>query len=132
MSNLTLENVTYQDYSIQYPSATSSRIEEIDKEEERDCLLSMWTKRRQLKDSISYHSLFPLLEIDLSSVQPHFEIKNETSFTQEVTEKTFLEELMLEYNVVVRIPPKRRYTIQMKIENRRRGVPKIVEPEGLV
>jgi len=65
-------------------------------------------------------------------VQPHFEIKNEASFMQEVTEKTFLEELMLEYNVVVRIPPKRRYTIQMKIENRRRGVPKIVEPEGLV
>ncbi|MCD6231460.1 hypothetical protein J7K28_02350 [Candidatus Aerophobetes bacterium] len=131
MSNLTLENVTYQDYSIQYPSATSSRIEEIDKEEERDCLLSMWAKRRQLKDSIFYRSLFPLLEIDLSSVQPHFEINNETSSMQEVTEKTFLEELMLEYNVVVRIPPKRRYTIQMKIENRRRGVPKIVEPEGL-
>jgi len=132
MSNLTLENVIYQDYSVQYPYATSSKVEEIDKEGERDCLLSMWTKMRQLKDSIFYRALFSLLEIDLSSVRPHFEIKNETSFIQEVTEKTFLEELMLEYNVVVRIPPKKRYTIQMKIENRRKGVPKIIEPEGFL
>ena len=34
----------------------------------------------------------------------------------ETTEEVFPEE-MLEYNVVVRIPPKRSYTIQMKVES---------------
>ncbi|MFQ6062271.1 MAG: hypothetical protein ACE5J9_03740 [Methanosarcinales archaeon] len=76
-----MQDVTYQDYPIQYPSAISSRIEEIDKNEILDSLSFIWI-RKLLKEHFFYYfyqSLLPSLEIDLSSVYPRFEIKSETS-----------------------------------------------------
>jgi len=49
-------------------------------------------------------------------------------------EKSFLEttEEIIEYDVVVRIPPRRSYTIQMRVESIEKGEPIIVEPESIL
>ena len=49
-------------------------------------------------------------------------------------EESFVEttEEMLEYDVVVHIPPKRSYTIQMRVESIEKGEPIIVEPEDIL
>lgn len=129
MYELTVEGVLYRDYPIQYPLSGSST-EKMEINEVLDSLFSIWIRERQPKE-IFYQNLLSLLEIDLSSVWPHFEIKSETSLIKETVEEVFPKE-MLEYNVVVRIPPKRRYTVQMRIKCIRRGEPKIVEPEGFL
>jgi len=76
MYKQTLQEVTYPDYPIQYPSSPSTGMEEIDADI-RDSLLSIWNREKRLKNPF-YHSLIPLLKIDWSSVQPDFEIENET------------------------------------------------------
>jgi hypothetical protein len=76
MYKQTLQNVTYPDYPIQYPSSPSTGMEEIDADI-WDSLLSIWIREKRLKKSF-YHSLIPLLKIDWSSVLPDFEIRNET------------------------------------------------------
>lgn len=69
----------------------------------------------------SFHSVVKDV-IRLSSLEESF---------VETTEEIVSEE-MLEYNVVVRIPPKRSYTIQMRVESIEKGKPIIVEPEGIL
>jgi len=65
-------------------------------------------------------------EVDVSPIPPRFKTDIATHSAQ-TTEKVASEEL-LEYDVVVRIPPKRSYTIQMRVENIEKGKPVIVEP----
>jgi len=126
---VTLQDVTSQDYPIQYPLTASSGAEEMDISEILDSLFSIWVRQKWLKGPFFYRNLFPLLEIDLSSVRPHFEIKSETSLMGEAIEEVVPEE-MLEYDIVVRIPPRRRYTIELKVKSIKRAEPRIVEPEG--
>lgn len=127
---VTLQDVTSQAYPTQYPFTASSRVEETDISEILDSTYFFQIRQKWLEGLLFYPSLFPQLEIDLSSVQPHFEIKSETSLIRETTEEAVPEE-MLEYDVVVRIPPRKRYTIELRIKTVRRGEPRIVEPEGL-
>ncbi|MCK4245078.1 MAG: hypothetical protein KAX20_05580 [Candidatus Omnitrophica bacterium] len=127
---LTLQDVTYQDYPIPCPFAISSRVEEIDKNEAWNRLLSILIREKRLKGPFLYQAL-SLLEIDLSSVWPRYEIKNETSLIEEIvdiSEEDIVTE-MLEHDFIVRMPPRKRYTVEMKVENIRRGEPRIVEPE---
>lgn len=77
-----------------------------------------------------YPNLVPLLRIDWSTVCPNFEIKNET-FVSETFEDTFYEEIV-EHDVVVCMPPKKRYTVEINIKTIRKGEPKIVEPEEIL
>lgn len=130
MYQLTLQDVTYQGYPIQYPSAISSRVEEIDKNEAWNSLLSIWIREKRLKRPFLYQTLSSLLEIDLSSVWPHLEIKNETSLLQETFEKVIPEEI-LEFDIGVRMPPIKEWTARVRIKSVERATPHIVEPEGI-
>lgn len=137
MYQLTLRDVTYRGYPIQHPSAVSSGVEEIDINDIWDSLLSVWIQEKWFRKPFLYHSLMPLLEIDWSSVRPHFEIKNETSLIEEAVGKTISGHIseedivmeMLEHDFIVRVPPKKRYTVELEVKNIRKGEPRIVEPE---
>ncbi len=81
--------------------------------------------------SISQYHSSPKLEYDSSSIEPHIEIKNDTSLLKEHLEETIPENI-LESDIVVRIAPKRRYTIEIEVKKIRKGEPSIVEPEDLL
>lgn len=127
MYEQTLQDVTYPDYPIQTPSSPSTGIEEIDKPEIWESLLFSLI-RKQFKKQIHYN-LFPLFEVDLSSIKPHFEIKNETSLIEDIFEKT-IPENMLEFNIVVRMPPMKEWSARVKVKSVEKATPRIVEPEG--
>ncbi|MHA1605383.1 MAG: hypothetical protein ACTSWF_12110 [Candidatus Freyarchaeota archaeon] len=99
-----------------------------DEDEIDNLLLSTWIKRIP-KEIIGWQSLLPLLEIDQSSVLPHLEIKRETSLLQEKIKP--LPEVPLEFDVYVRIPPKKRWTVKGSIKSISKAFPHIVEPGEL-
>lgn len=134
MYQLTKQDVTYLDYPIQNFSSSSTRIDETDITDIRDILLSKWFRERPKKSF--YHSFINLLEIDLSSVRPHFEIKRETSSIEEVgTDITRIiseEEIildMVEHDFVVKMSPKKKYKIHVVVRNVKKGKPRVVEPD---
>lgn len=87
--------------------------------------------------TILYPNIQDLLDIDLSSINPYFRIKNEASSIQENVEKTVSLQLseeeivmeMVDHDIITGLPPKRRYKVELKVMNIRRGKPKIVDPE---
>ena len=81
--------------------------------------------------SISQYHSSPKLEYDSSSIEPHIEIKNDTSLLKEHLEETIPENI-LESDIVVRIAPKRRYAIEIEVKKIRKGEPSIVKPEDLL
>jgi len=127
MYQLTMQDIAYRDYPIQYFSTSSTGIEEIDIMDIRDNLLSTWMRKRPKK--LFYHSLIPLLEIDLSSIWPHFEIKNETSLIEGMLEMAVPED-MLEFDIVVRMPPMKEWSARLRVKSVEKATPRIVEPEG--
>ena len=137
MYQQTTQEVTYKGYPIQYLSAISSRFEEIDKNEALDSVLSILIGEKQLRQHF-LGTLLSLLEVDFSSVRPYFEIKRETSLVEEavgekpipryISEEDILLE-MIEHDFVVRMPPKKRYTIELEVKNIIKGEPRIAEPE---
>jgi len=128
MYQLTMQDIAYQDYPIQYFSSSSAALEEINIMDVRDNLLSIWMRKRPKE--LFYHSLIPLLEIDLSSIRPHFEIKNETSLSEGMLEMAVSED-MLEFDIVVRMPPKKEWSARLKVKSVEKATPHIVDPEGL-
>lgn len=121
------QETTNQNYLPQDTSAPSSKIE-IDMEEILSELLVNWAREKTLKKPIPYQALLPLFEIDLSSVLPRFEVRNET-FKRETIE-IFPEE-ELEFNIFVRMPPVKRWTARVRVKNIRKATPHISEPEGI-
>lgn len=130
MYQLTMQDVTYQGYSIQYPPAVSSRVVEMDISEMVDSLLAIWMKKKRLKEPFFYRTLLALLETDSSSVWPRFETKSETSLIKEAVEEAIPEEI-LEFNIVVRMPPIKEWTTQVRIKSTEKATPHIVEPGGI-
>jgi len=128
MNQQTLQDVTCRDDPIQYLSSPCTSIEEIDRMDLKDNLVSVCMRKPPAK---VYRSLFPLLEVDWSSIWSHFEIKNETLLIEklkmEPTLETFSEEdlviEMLEVDFVVKMPPKKRYKIQAVVKSIKRGEP---------
>lgn len=127
MYQLTMQEVTYRDYPIQYSPSLSTGIEEID-------VIDLWERvlsnilREQPKRPF-YSSLISLLETDLSSIWPHFEIKNETSKFEEISEREIPED-MLEFDIAVRMPPVKEWDTRVKVKSVEKAIPRIVEPEG--
>jgi hypothetical protein len=127
MYQLTMQEVTYRDYPIQYSPSLSTGIEEID-------VIDLWERvlsnilREQPKRPF-YSSLISLLETDLSSIWPHFEIKNETSKFEEISEREIPED-MLEFDIAVRMPPVKEWYTRVKVKSVEKAIPRIVEPEG--
>lgn len=130
MYQLTLREVTSQDYPIRYPPSGSST-EEMEIGEILDSLFSIWIRQKQPKD-IFYQNLLPLLEIDLSSVRPCFEIKSEMSMMElkEVSEERIVAR-MIKHDFIVQMPPIREYTLRVRVKSIKKATPHIIESEGL-
>ena len=122
--------VTTKDYPVPSPFTGGSRREETNMSEILDWQVFVLTRQGLLKNPFFYRGLPAPFEIDLSSVYPYFEPLTRTSLTEEFYEEILPEE-MLEYDIVVRMPPRRRYTIELEIKGIRKAEPKIVEPEWI-
>ena len=114
------QDITAQDYPIPYPFTGSSRKEDTDISEILDWPVQVF----------SYQSLQPLSEIDLSSVHPKFEVVSETYATENLTEENIIDE-MLEYDIIVRMPPRRMYTVTLEIMSIKKAEPRVVEPDWI-
>jgi len=124
---ITMQEVTNQDYPIQYLSNPSTSIEEMDI---RDFLINILSNLiRQNVKRPSYLSLISILETDLSSIWPRFEIKSETALLEETFVEKFMED-MLEFDIVVQMPPLREWSARVKVKSVEKAKPHIVEPEG--
>lgn len=119
--------VATKDYPISYAFTGSSRSAETDISEMLDQIFLDLIMQRSL---ILYQSLLLPFKIDLSSVHPHFESVTRTSLIEEFYEGILPEEI-LEYDIVVRIPPRKRYTIELEVKGIKKAEPKIVEPEWI-
>lgn len=127
MYQLTMQDVTHRDYPIQYFSNPSTGIEEIDIINLWDSVLSNWIRERPKRPF--YHSLILLFETDLSSIWPRFEIKSETSMLEEILGREIPED-MLEFEIVVRMPPMKERSARVRVKSVEKATPRIVEPEG--
>jgi hypothetical protein len=125
MYQLTKQDIVYVDYPIQLFSISSIGEERIGITDIVSGLLSSCA----LELHYLYRSLFPGPEIDLSSIQSYFEIKNETSLIEKPSEIAISED-MLEFDIVIRMPPKKEWSVQLKVESIEKAKPHIVEPEG--
>lgn len=123
-------DVTSRDYPIQYQFTGSPWVEEADISEILDSLFANMVRRGLSKEPFFYRNLLQLFEIDLSSAYPHFEVKSKASSIEEAVEEIIPEE-MLEFDVFVRMPPVKEYTIRVKIKSVEKAIPHIVEPEGV-
>lgn len=139
MNQLTIQDVTYKDYPFQ-PFSSESSTEEIDIIEFLDTSFFVWTRQpRFIKTPSFYKTLWPWFDIDLSSIQSRFRIKNCLTIIEETAAKTIDKEItedeitleMVEHDFIVRMPPKRRYTIELEVTNIRKGKPRFIEPEQI-
>ena len=119
-------DIVSQDIAIKdYP--TISERTESSKLEEKDVVLE-W---KFLAAYLLYrHLLRTVFEIDLSTVYPHFRPKAGVTFVEEFYEEPIPEE-MLEYDIVVKMPPKEKHTIELEIKSIKKAEPKVIKPELL-
>ncbi|MFZ8805661.1 MAG: hypothetical protein ACO2PO_22140 [Candidatus Calescibacterium sp.] len=61
--------------------------------------------------------------------QSTFEIKNETSLIEKPSEIAISED-MLEFDIVIRMSPKKEWSVRLRVESIEKTKPHIVEPEG--
>jgi hypothetical protein len=125
MYQLTKQDIVYVDYPIQLFSISSIGEERIGITDIVSGLLSSCA----LELHYLYRSLLPGLEVDLSSIQSYFEIKNETSLIEKPSEIAISED-MLEFDIVIRMPPKKEWSVRLRVESIEKAKPHIVEPEG--
>lgn len=124
------QDVTSHIYPIPHLFSGSST-EQTDINEILDNLFSTWV--REIKGVFYfYQSLLPVLELDLSSVCPRFEIKSETSMIEikEISEEIIVAG-MIKDDFIVKMPPIREHTLRVKIKSIEKAHPHIVEPEGV-
>jgi hypothetical protein len=67
-----------------------------------------------------------IVKVETSDINISIPIEYTESFSSEFDESPFIEE-----HIVVKMPPKKRYTTEMVIKSIKRGKPIIVEPENL-
>jgi len=120
--------IATKDYTIQYAFTGSSRGEETDISEVSNRLFFETMSQGLLKKLFSYRSFLPAFEIDLSSVRPCFEPMTRSSLIEESYEEVLPWET-LEYNVIVQMAPRKRYTIELEVKSIKKAEPIIVEPE---
>jgi len=127
LSETMSKDVSSKYFPIQYEIAESSKREEAGISETQ----GWWFFLLYLKKCFFWPSLIQSYsEIDLSSVHPHFEPMTRTSLNEEPDEKFLLEDL-LDYDIIFRMPPKRKYTIELEVKSIKKAKPKFVEPEWI-
>lgn len=130
LHEVTSRDITTKDYPIPYPFTGSSSREEMDLSEILDWFLFVLMRGELLKKPIFYEGLLPSFEIDLSSVYSQFESKIETYVTELLSEEDIVSG-MLKQDFIVRMPPRKRYTIELELKSIRKAKPRIVEPEWI-
>lgn len=139
MYQLTLQEVTNQDYEPQYSFAASSKIEEIDNMNVWDSFLSVLNKK-PLDNLSFYHLLLQIFKIEWSSVGLSIETVNEVNFMQEsVKERTsvILPEKdaaidMLDDNFIVHMRPVKEWKTLVKVKKVEKAKPHILEFEEFI
>jgi len=76
-----------------------------------------------------FQNLLPLIEADLSTVYPLIKSTNETWKLGASTAELVPVE-MLESDIVVRMRPKKAYAVSLQVKGIKKGMPKIVDPQG--
>jgi len=133
MYQLPTQDITYQEHPVQYSYTPSTGIEEIDIRIMWDSVLSNWIKKRL--NIPFYHNLICFINTDLSSILSDLETKSETLRIEEPmihrSQKTISEEEiaieMLRHDFIVKMPPKKRYKIQVHVKSLRKGEPRLIE-----
>jgi hypothetical protein len=126
MTEVTSQDTEFSPYLIREAFTGSSREEEVDIREELDRIFSSWVS--QYKNVPLYESLSLMVQTDVSSIYPRFKLRSETSLVEKLSEEEIVVE-MLEHDFIVRMLPKKSYTIELEVTNIRRAKPRIVEPE---
>ena len=130
-----LQGFTYADYPIQCSFNQSTSLKGIDTQIiQEDTFSSILTQKRY--KAPSYYNISSLLQIDTSSTKKIiFEAKNETSKISLMTDKDkdlFSEEVitidMVEHEFIVKMPPKNRYKVRVRVKEVKRGEPRVVQP----
>lgn len=110
-----------------YEPTNSVNTEEMDFEELFPRMIFSFNNQTML-GKVIYIDINRLFNIDLSSVIPRFEPTNDTSIG-DIVEEDIINKDMLEYDIVVKMPPKNKYSIELEVKNIKKATPKIVEPE---
>jgi len=125
-----LQEVTSKDYQVKQCVISGSSVRHGDISEISDSLFFSLTRQRLLEKLILYHMTLPEFEIDLSSVMPRFEPKNETFLTRkEVISDELLVTKMLKHDFILRIPAKSRIVLRARIKAVRNASPRVIGPE---
>lgn len=131
MSNgTTSANVANYDYQISYLFLGNSSREETDIAEVVEWFFSDLASKLPQKHLFFGGLTQQLFDIDLSSVQPVFEPAANTSLAEAIYEVIIPEEI-LEHDVIVRMSPKRKYTLEVEVKNIKKAALKVVEPERI-
>jgi hypothetical protein len=130
LCEITSGDVMTKDYPIPYVFTGSSRSEETDIGEILDWFFFILMRQELLKKPLFYRSLLPSFKIDLSSVYPLFEPMSETYVTEVLSEEDIISEV-LEHDFVVRMPPRRRYAIELEVKSIKKASPRFVESEWI-
>jgi len=130
LNEITSSDLLPDGYPISIIFTGSSRKEGSELKEILDWLFFSLT-RQDLSINFSYlRECMPLFERDMSSVHPHLEITSETYETMILTDEEIVSD-MLDHNYVVKMPPKKEYSIRLKIRSVEKAVPRVFKPEEL-
>ena len=121
MHQIAMQEITNKDYSTRRFSSPSTSMEKID---EIDLLVDTSRGKRAEKP------LNVLFETDLSSISQDIKIKVETSVFERMLNNELPKDIPeIEYDIIVRIPPKKRWYVSAKVMSVGKAKPCIVEPE---
>ena len=130
LDDIVSQVVTTKDYLVSSPFTGGSRREETNVSEILDWPVFVLRRQELLKKPFFYRSSLLSFEIDLSSVYSQFESKIETYATELLSEEAIVSG-MLKQDFIVRMPPRKRYTIELELKSIRKAKPRIVEPEWI-
>jgi len=82
----------------------------------------------------SYYNISSLFQIDTSTKKIIFETKKEISKISLMTDKDLFSEKvitidMVENDFIVKMPPKNRYKVRVRVKEVKRGEPRVVQPD---
>lgn len=121
--------VTSIDYAISYSFTGSSRKEATDISEILTLPLHVLTQEWR-KSPLFYQRSLSSFEIDTSSLSPRFVPMITSSLIEEFYGEIMPEET-IEYDITVRMPPRKRYTIELEVTSIKKAEPRVVEPEWI-
>lgn len=127
-SAITFQDVTWQDYPVHHMHARDSG-DWTETTYELDTISSAWIGQKRLKRLFPYRTLSPFLDLDSSSVLPHFDVKRETSFIEsKASDETILLEMM-QNEIIFRMPPVSTFAVRVKVGKVGKAEPHVLKPE---